>query len=104
MTSEMPFLKRLVAASLAVTEKSARLVQEIFQHGNLKIEDKGAHHSENVPPVDNLKAVDLKIPNRFQKSCRHFKFPFPVSKRCEQMFWRYLYQGKPSKMAQNSHF
>merc|ERR1711879_14117 len=31
----------LVAASLAVTEKSAKLVQEIFKHGNLKIEDKG---------------------------------------------------------------
>merc|ERR1711941_242683 len=37
----MPYLARLVAASLAVTEKSAKLVQEIFKHGNLKIEDKG---------------------------------------------------------------
>ena len=33
-------------------------------------------------------AVNLKIPNKFQKSCRQPKFPFPVSKRCEQMFWR----------------
>lgn len=40
-TNVMPLLGRLIATSLAVSDKSARLVQEIFKHGNLKIEDKG---------------------------------------------------------------
>jgi len=37
----MPLVSRLIAASLAVTKKSQKLVQDIFQRGNLKIEDKG---------------------------------------------------------------
>merc|ERR1712178_42914 len=63
MTSEMPLLKRLVAASLAVTEKSARLVQEIFQHGNLKIEDKGGlknYQTEADIKIEQLLVGDLE--------------------------------------------
>merc|ERR1712170_320646 len=59
--SEMPLLKRLVAASLAVTDKSARLVQEIFQHGNLKIEDKGG--LKNYQTEADIKIERLLVGN-----------------------------------------
>jgi len=39
--SDMPILTRLIAAGLAVSEKSAKCVQRIFDNGNLKIVDKG---------------------------------------------------------------
>lgn len=63
MSSEMPLLKRLVAASLAVTDKSARLVQEIFKHGNLKIEDKGGlknYQTEADTKIEQLLVGNLE--------------------------------------------
>jgi len=59
----MPLLKRLVAASLAVTDKSARLVQEIFQHGNLKIENKGGlknYQTEADTKIEQLLVGNLE--------------------------------------------
>jgi len=59
--SQMPLLVRLVAASLAISKKSAKTVQSIFKNGDLKIEDKGG--LKNYQTIADRKIEQLLIGN-----------------------------------------